>query len=300
MADGLVPGATDMWQTATAARRRVLEAVLTRGPVSAADIAAGLGVTAAAVRRHLDALAAAEEIRVLVEPARERGRGRPPRRYIGTEQGRAVLGSASDEIAVSALRALIEAAGPDAVRDFAEARARGLERRWAPSVTATETTETTAARGASPEQGAQRTDARIARVHALAGALSADGFAARARDVHHGPPGEAGCGVDGGHEGRGARADGHGNIAAVDGVELCQTHCPVHSVAAAFPELCEAETRAFERLLGAPVQRLATIAHGDHVCTTFVPRPARASARAGRSQDAPTEPPSDGQRGVLR
>jgi predicted ArsR family transcriptional regulator len=38
-----------------------------------------------------------------------------------------------------------------------------------------------------------------------------------------------------------------------------------------FPELCEAETEVFARLLGTHVQRLATIAHGDGVCTTHVP-----------------------------
>jgi hypothetical protein len=45
----------------------------------------------------------------------------------------------------------------------------------------------------------------------------------------------------------------------------------VAHVAAEFPQLCEAETRAFQRLLGTHVQRLATIARGDAVCTTFVP-----------------------------
>ena len=42
-------------------------------------------------------------------------------------------------------------------------------------------------------------------------------------------------------------------------------------VAAEFPQLCEAETEVFSRLLGVHVQRLATLAHGDHVCTTYVP-----------------------------
>jgi predicted ArsR family transcriptional regulator len=55
------------------------------------------------------------------------------------------------------------------------------------------------------------------------------------------------------------------------GGQLCQHHCPVAHVAAEFPQLCEAETRAFERLLGTHVQRLATIARGDAVCTTYVP-----------------------------
>ena len=54
------------------------------------------------------------------------------------------------------------------------------------------------------------------------------------------------------------------------GEQLCQHHCPVAHVAAEFPQLCEAETEAFGRLLGTPVQRLATIAHGDGICTTHV------------------------------
>jgi hypothetical protein len=42
-------------------------------------------------------------------------------------------------------------------------------------------------------------------------------------------------------------------------------------VAERFPQLCEVETEMFSRLLGVHVQRLATIAHGDGVCTTHVP-----------------------------
>ncbi|MEV6899091.1 metalloregulator ArsR/SmtB family transcription factor [Amycolatopsis sp. NPDC051372] len=55
------------------------------------------------------------------------------------------------------------------------------------------------------------------------------------------------------------------------GEQLCQHHCPVAHVAAEFPQLCEAETDAFARLLGTHVQRLATIARGDNACTTHVP-----------------------------
>ena len=61
------------------------------------------------------------------------------------------------------------------------------------------------------------------------------------------------------------------------GVQLCQYHCPVAHAAAEFPQLCEAETRVFADLLGSHVQRLATIAHGDGVCTTHVPRPVAAA-----------------------
>ncbi len=78
----------------------------------------------------------------------------------------------------------------------------------------------------------------------LVEALSEDGFAATARPVGAG---------------------------GLTGVQLCQGHCPVQHVATAFPAFCEAETDAFSRLLGVHVQRLATLAGGDHVCTTFVP-----------------------------
>jgi predicted ArsR family transcriptional regulator len=88
-----------------------------------------------------------------------------------------------------------------------------------------------------------------ARAGALVDALNADGYAASAR-----PVGTAGA-------------------AQVTGIQLCQGHCPVQHVAAEFPQFCEAETEAFSRLLGVHVQRLATLAKGDHVCTTFVPTP---------------------------
>ena len=57
------------------------------------------------------------------------------------------------------------------------------------------------------------------------------------------------------------------------GQQLCQQHCPVSHVAHEFPQLCEAETAAIGRVLGRHVQRLATIAHGDGVCTTCLPAP---------------------------
>jgi len=57
----------------------------------------------------------------------------------------------------------------------------------------------------------------------------------------------------------------------VVGEQLCQQHCPVAHVAHEFPQLCEAETQAISQVLGRHVQRLATIAHGDGVCTTCIP-----------------------------
>lgn len=62
------------------------------------------------------------------------------------------------------------------------------------------------------------------------------------------------------------------------GQQLCQQHCPVSHVAHEFPQLCEAETEAIGRVLGRHVQRLATIAHGDGVCTTCIPDTSRTTS----------------------
>ncbi len=67
------------------------------------------------------------------------------------------------------------------------------------------------------------------------------------------------------------------------GEQLCQQHCPVSNVAHEFPQLCEAETETISRLLGRHVQRLATIAHGDGVCTTFIPHTRNVTVRPSGS-----------------
>lgn len=60
-------------------------------------------------------------------------------------------------------------------------------------------------------------------------------------------------------------------VPSAHGVQLCQHNCPLAHVAAEFPQFCEAESEAFGRLLGTHVMRLATLAHGDGVCTTHIP-----------------------------
>lgn len=95
------------------------------------------------------------------------------------------------------------------------------------------------------------------RAEALARALTADGYAATAD--------EAGVGI-----------------------QLCQHHCPVQHVAEQFPQLCEAETEVFGRLLGSHVQRLATIAHGDGICTTNIPTAGVPTPESISTAGAPT------------
>ncbi len=86
------------------------------------------------------------------------------------------------------------------------------------------------------------------------------------------------------------------------GGQLCQHHCPVAHVAAEFPQLCEAETAVIGRLVGTHVQRLATIAHGDGVCTTHIPGPLRAGAgvrdRTGAGNRSGPARPVPGERGA--
>ena len=69
-------------------------------------------------------------------------------------------------------------------------------------------------------------------------------------------------------------------LPSATGEQLCQHHCPIAHVAERFPQFCEAETEMFSRVLGVHVQRLATIAHGDGICTTHVPR--KTASTSGR------------------
>jgi predicted ArsR family transcriptional regulator len=218
-------------------RARIARLILENGPVSAAALSTRLGLTPAAVRRHIDGLLAGGmiEVRSARRPA-SRGRGRPAKLFVITDAGRSAFEHAYDDLATSALRFLADVAGPGAVAEFARRQVADLERRYRPVMAS-----------ADPD----------AKVKALAEALSADGYAASATGAPASSP---------------VPPTGHGPALTVlaGGEQLCQHHCPVAHVAAEFPQLCEAETEAFGRLLGTPVQRLATIAHGDGICTTHV------------------------------
>ncbi|WP_240322552.1 helix-turn-helix transcriptional regulator [Austwickia chelonae] len=214
-------------------REKVLRAVVEYGPVTAGTLAEELGLTPAGVRRHLDTLEDAGQIRLAPTPETRRGPGRPARTYVAGDVSQAGLTTEYDNVATQALRFLAEQAGPQAITLFARRRVANLEERYGPTVAA-----------AGPDI-ARRTEA-------LAAALSADGFAATARPIGH-PTGNT-CPATG-----------------ALGLQLCQGHCPVQHVAAEFPQFCEAETEAFARLLGVHVQRLATLACGGHACTTYIP-----------------------------
>lgn len=217
MADGTAESRT---------RDRVRRAVGEHGPVSARSLASMLGLTPAAVRRHLDALADSGLIIEHEIVTGRRARGRPARSFVLTDLGQEQMATTYDGVATAALRFMSERDGDAAVEEFADEQVRALEDRLRATVEAA---------------GHDLTD----RIQALSEALSAEGFAATTRPVGQGT--------------------------GLAGIQLCQGHCPMRNVATEFRQFCDAETEAISRLLGVHVQRLATLAGGEHVCTTFIP-----------------------------
>ncbi|MDT5180659.1 MAG: hypothetical protein QOJ95_4857 [Mycobacterium sp.] len=213
--------------------RRSIVQLLLEGPTTAGEIGDRLGISAAGVRRHLDALVDGGDAEANAAASwQHNGRGRPAKRYRLTAAGRAKLDHAYDDLAVAAMRQLREVGGDGAIRTFARRRID------------------TILAGVEGSAGGDVTTAadRVAVV------LTNAGYATTTTRVT-GP---------------------------IDGVQICQHHCPVSHVAEEFPELCEAEREAFADILGTHVQRLATIVNGDCACTTHVPltpEPARRTAR---------------------
>ncbi|MGC9665739.1 helix-turn-helix transcriptional regulator [Planosporangium sp. 12N6] len=215
-------------------RDRVAQLLLQYGSATTSELSEALGLSCAAIRRHLDAMLSDGLVEAREQPVRgPRGRGRPARIFSLTESARESFPHTYDDLASAALRWIAQHGGPAAVSAFAAAQVAALEERC---------------RAAMREAG----DDPIARAQALAGALTAEGYAA-------------------------------GASAIASGGQLCQHHCPVAHVAAEFPQLCEAETQVISRLVGTHVQRLATIANGDGVCTTHIPT-RRVPHRSGTDQ----------------
>ena len=209
-------------------RDAIARSILENGPSTASTLSKRLALTPAGIRRHLDLLVAdgvleARDPRV----GSTRGRGRPSKVFLMTDDGRSQFEHSYDDLAVAALKFMAAHSGDHLVTAFAESRAEDIERKATPYLAK-----------------------RAKKIDALATFLTEQGYAASV-------------------EKRGT------------GEEICQHHCPIAHVAAQYPQLCEAETQAFSRLLGTHVQRLATIAHGDGVCTTFIPQ---LTTTAGKAQ----------------
>lgn len=208
-----------------ATRREIVRLLMESGSITAAEISAKLGISAAGVRRHLEVLV--EEGDAEAQPAaawQHVGRGRPAKRFRLTAAGRGKLEHTYDDLASAAIRQLREIGGDEAVRAFAR----------------------------------RRVDAILAGVPAVAS--EADQDVAEAADR------VADALTQAGYATTTTRVGG-----PIQGIQICQHHCPVSHVAEEFPELCEAEQQAISEVLGTHVQRLASIANGDCACTTHVP-----------------------------
>ncbi|MDI3315048.1 MAG: transcriptional regulator [Mycobacterium sp.] len=104
-------------------RRAIVQLLLESGPITAGEIGDRLDLSAAGVRRHLDALIASGEAEAVPAAGwQHAGRGRPAKRYRLTAAGREKLGHAYDDLAAAAMRQLREIGGEDAVRAFARRR----------------------------------------------------------------------------------------------------------------------------------------------------------------------------------
>ncbi|CAM3953007.1 winged helix-turn-helix transcriptional regulator [Helcobacillus massiliensis] len=217
-------------------RDRLVEAISVDGPIAAGDLAERFGLTGAAIRRHLAQLEADGVIEEREPATVKRGRGRPRREFVlASSTPRDLASSEADEIAIAAMRELEAAGGAEAVVRLARARTDRWEREFARRLTAEQA------------DGAEVTTAR--RLEIVVDLLQERGYAASMRPVA-------------------VRLPGGGRTLRT--VQLCQGRCPIQDIAAEHPELCDVETSALARMLGAPVQRLATRASGAHVCTTHV------------------------------
>lgn len=143
-------------------RERVLNLVISDGPISAAALAKFLGLTAAGVRRHLTYLEEAEQIEVFSDARPAGARGRPSRKYVGSVNAQGPEVGAYSEVATEVLSFLNKMVGSEAVEAYAAERLGESAKRYAPFITATDT---------------------ATRVAQLAEQLTKDGFAASVRPV---------------------------------------------------------------------------------------------------------------------
>lgn len=218
-------------------RKAIVQLLLESGSITAADIGRRLSISAAGVRRHLDALVDSGDAEANPSaPWQQAGRGRPAKRFRLTAAGRAKLEHTYDDLASAAMRQLREIGGDEAVRTFARRRVQAI----LDGVERVDSGDDGAVAGAADQ---------------VADALTRAGYATTATRV--GGP--------------------------IQGIEICQHHCPVSHVAEEFPELCQAEQQAISEVLGTHVQRLASIVNGDCACTTHVPLTATTHDEQGAS-----------------
>lgn len=153
---------TRVMEFKTVGRDRLARELLKLGPITASDLADSLGISAVAVRKHLDdmsekSLVKSHEIAPF-GPAKPKGRGRPARVYSLTSEGRDFFENQYQSLAQEAVSYLATTFGDKAVKDFALSRANEMLKKYSLILNkAKDVTE---------------------KVEILSSALSVDGFAA--------------------------------------------------------------------------------------------------------------------------
>ena len=147
-------------------RTTIIRLLLESGPITAGSIGERLGLSAAGVRRHLDALIDAGDAKANAPAAwQQEGRGRPAKRYQLTAEGRAKLEHTYDDLASAAMRQLRELGGDDAIRTFARGRIDAI------------------LAGVEPVTGTETGDEVEAAADRIAGALTDAGYATTTTQV---------------------------------------------------------------------------------------------------------------------
>ena len=218
-------------------RERLIEAVSALGPITARRLAEEFGLTGAAVRRHLAGLEADGIIEEYAGGPVKRGRGRPSKSYVLSADAHRTLHSEYEDLAHMALDLLRERGGDEALAQLGEERVAAWEADFE-------------ARTAQLPGGGTLEE----RVNVLATLLTERGYACTVRPVAVTVP---------------AGGDG-ASTRTLRTAQFVQGHCPIRDVAAHHPVLCDVETQAISRMLGVPIQRLATLAGGAHACTTHI------------------------------
>lgn len=221
-------------------RERVMQLVVEKGPISAAQLGRELDLTAAAVRRHLDAMTEQGIVEIKNVAGLRKGAGRPSRRYVISSRGQDALGDDYLRLVHTALGLIQRNAlepdsedsgdviGDQAAAQLAKEYFGQLEEQYAAEL-----------------DGIEDLDERTEKLSHL---FSGDSFAGFTRLVGRDNP-----------------------LLAMQSTQLCQGHCPIREIAGAHPVFCEEETEMISRLLHVDVRRLSTQAAGAHVCTTHVP-----------------------------
>jgi predicted ArsR family transcriptional regulator len=108
------------------ASTKVAELLLAGGPATASSLAQALGMTATAIRKHLEQLESAGYVssheRAPFGPSENgpRGRGRPARVFAITASGREFFEESYDDFAVESVRFIHSKLGDEGVREYAQ------------------------------------------------------------------------------------------------------------------------------------------------------------------------------------